>query len=372
MDDVRFSDRSLVKRLGAERYLLISLVSFAASVILTRLFLELTGYPQLGNSTLHIAHVLWGGLLLFIGGLLPLILANAWIYTASAILNGVGVGLFIDEVGKFITQNNDYFYPPAAPIIYAFFLLIALLYLYLRKPIQQTPRQLLYQVIHDLGEVLDHDLQPNEKAHMLRQLQEVIARAPDSNLELLARELTEFLESEALRLSIRPPTRMEKARRYLDSLGQIISQHWLTQPRSRLLLTVLLAVSGGVRLARLLWLYRQAHLDRALSELFLRTIENGLIQTPRALQWAIIRLALEGGFSLLMVGAALLLARRNEIGGTRLATLSLVMSLTTVNLLVFYFDQFSAVVITLWQFSLLMFVSLYRRWFLSSNGDWQS
>jgi hypothetical protein len=24
-----------------------------------------TGYPQIGNSTLHIAHVLWGGLLLF-------------------------------------------------------------------------------------------------------------------------------------------------------------------------------------------------------------------------------------------------------------------------------------------------------------------
>ncbi|MDI6694853.1 MAG: hypothetical protein QME21_07405 [Anaerolineales bacterium] len=371
MDGNLFSDRSLVKRLGAERYLLISLVSFAASVIVTRLFLELTGYPQLGNTTLHIAHVLWGGLLLFIGGLLPLILANAWIYTVSAILNGMGVGLFIDEVGKFITQNNDYFYPPAAPIIYAFFLLIALLYLYLRRPVQQTPRQLLYQVIHDLGEVLDHDLQPDEKAHMQRQLQEVIARAPDSNLELLARELMEFLDSESLRLFIRPPTRLEQTRRFLESLRKIISQRWLTQPRFRLLLASLLAISGGARLLRLLWLYRQAHLDRALTDLFLRTIESGLIQTPRALQWAIIRLALEGGFSLLMVGAAFLLARRSEFAGTRLATISLVMSLTTVNLLVFYFDQFGAVVTTLWQFSLLMFVSLYRSWFMQ-NGAWQT
>ncbi|MFN2236595.1 MAG: hypothetical protein ACK2U1_20385, partial [Anaerolineales bacterium] len=52
-----------VKREGAEKYLLYTLLSFAVSVVLTRLFLEITGYPKLGNSELHIAHVLWGGLL---------------------------------------------------------------------------------------------------------------------------------------------------------------------------------------------------------------------------------------------------------------------------------------------------------------------
>ncbi len=36
------------------------------TVIATRVYLELTGYPQLGNSVLHIAHALWGGLLLII------------------------------------------------------------------------------------------------------------------------------------------------------------------------------------------------------------------------------------------------------------------------------------------------------------------
>jgi malate dehydrogenase (oxaloacetate-decarboxylating) len=33
-------------------------------------------------------------------------------------------GLFVDEVGKFITQKNDYFLPLAAPIVYASLLLI--------------------------------------------------------------------------------------------------------------------------------------------------------------------------------------------------------------------------------------------------------
>src|SRR4051812_29696024 len=93
------SVRTPVRRESSERYILLSLVSFAASVVLTRTFLQLTGYPQLGNSQLHIAHVLWGGLLLFIASLLPLILANRWVFNLTAILSGVGVGLFIDEVG---------------------------------------------------------------------------------------------------------------------------------------------------------------------------------------------------------------------------------------------------------------------------------
>jgi len=109
-----------VRRRGAERYLQLTVLSFAASVSLTRLVLELTGYPQLGNSTLHIAHVLYGGVILYAASLIPLLYANRWAYTWGAILSGVGVGLFIDEVGKFITQSNDYFFRAAAPIIYAF------------------------------------------------------------------------------------------------------------------------------------------------------------------------------------------------------------------------------------------------------------
>ena len=106
--------RRPVERDGAAFYVLLTLLSFALSVVLTRLFLQLTGYPQLGGATLHIAHLLWGGLFLFIGALTMLIFANRWVYRLGAILTGIGVGLFIDEVGKFITRTNDYFYPPAA------------------------------------------------------------------------------------------------------------------------------------------------------------------------------------------------------------------------------------------------------------------
>src|SRR5215471_9422571 len=104
----RFSSqiRRPVRRQGAEQYLLVILVSFAGSVTLTRLFLALTGYPQLGGGELHIAHAL-----------VPLVFANRWAYLLGAALAGVGVGLFIDEVGKFMTRTNNYFYPLAAPIV---------------------------------------------------------------------------------------------------------------------------------------------------------------------------------------------------------------------------------------------------------------
>src|ERR687884_1588523 len=158
--------RRPVKRESAELYLMVTLVSFAGAVILIRLFLELTGYPQVGNSELHIAHVLWGGLLLFVAALLPLIFANRWVYKAGALLAGVGVGLFIDEVGKFITQNNNYFYPAAAPIIYAFFLLTVLVYLQVRRPRSRDARAELYRAFDKFEEVLDCDLSTEKRADL--------------------------------------------------------------------------------------------------------------------------------------------------------------------------------------------------------------
>lgn len=96
------SDRS-------SRLTLIVLVSCALTVALTRLFLVLTGYPQIGNSTFHLAHALWGGLALFLAGMMALIVQNRGAAVIIALLTGVGFGLFVDEVGKFITQKNDYF-----------------------------------------------------------------------------------------------------------------------------------------------------------------------------------------------------------------------------------------------------------------------
>lgn len=118
---------------GAERSLLLLIVSYVVAVVGTRWYLQATGYPQVGGGELHVAHMLWGGLLLVVAAILPLLLTGQAVRTISAILAGAGAGLFVDEVGKFITASNDYFYPVAAPLIYGLLLALVGVFVVVRR-----------------------------------------------------------------------------------------------------------------------------------------------------------------------------------------------------------------------------------------------
>ncbi len=224
--------RQPVRRPHSDTYLLLTLLSFALSVSLTRLFLVLTGYPQLGGGVLHISHVLWGGLLLFVAALLPLLIANRWVYRVTAILGGIGIGLFIDEVGKFMTASYDYFYAPAAPIIYAFFLICVLVYLRISKPRPRHPRSELYATLELLEEVLDHDLDEKEQREIKERLAFVIEQGDNPDLTNLAQGLYDYFDTNELALTPTHPgwlqrviTRLREFEdRYLDH-GRL--KNWL-------------------------------------------------------------------------------------------------------------------------------------------------
>ena len=73
----------------ASRLMLVVLVSCALTVALVRLFLVITGYPQIGNSTFHLAHALWGGLALLLAGVMALVVQNRGAAVIIALLSGI-------------------------------------------------------------------------------------------------------------------------------------------------------------------------------------------------------------------------------------------------------------------------------------------
>jgi len=115
-----------VRSLEGQNLLEIFFVTAVASVLGIRFFLALTGYPKLSPGNLHIAHVLFGGILMMLALVITLGYINKSAYYVAAVLGGFGFGAFIDELGKFITGDNNYFYRPTAALIYIIFVLIYL------------------------------------------------------------------------------------------------------------------------------------------------------------------------------------------------------------------------------------------------------
>ncbi len=105
-----------------ENFLVVAVIS----VLLIRLYLYLTGYPQIGFGGLHVGHVVFGGLLMLIAIFMALGFLSRPAYEWAAILGGIGFGTFIDELGKYLTQDNDYYFRPAVAIIYVTFILVYL------------------------------------------------------------------------------------------------------------------------------------------------------------------------------------------------------------------------------------------------------
>ena len=338
---------------------LLMLLAFGGAVVITRLFLELTGYPQIGSEIFHFAHALWGGLLLVIAVIITLVFINHWLYTLAAVLAGVGVGLFIDEVGKFITQSNDYFFPLAAPIIYAAFIIIVMVYLFLRQERETGVRAEMYSILADIQEVLDDDLEVSEHAQLVARLKPLCQQTQRPDLAALASSLLDYLQSGAVRIV---PDRERFYQRLLRQWGEF-ELRWLpiaTMRRLLVIIFVFMGMLGAIRFgtALLLVFGRRDLLSELISSIL---VSNPQVSGMNSLVWYLALVLMEGinGLLILLTLVAFLLHR--DEAAVQVGSASLIFTLTVINILSFYYHQFSVVLSSLLLFAVLLLIQSYRR-----------
>jgi hypothetical protein len=164
-----------------ESFFVAAVVSFLA----IRAFLAATGYPRLGGNGIHIAHMLWGGLLMLAALMLLLAYLDRSVQHVAAIVAGLGFGTFVDEIGKFVTADNDYFFRPAVAMIYVTFVALFLVGRALVGRRQLRPNEALANALALLAGTLGRRIETSERTR-IRQL---LRRADQgSELTVLVRQ----------------------------------------------------------------------------------------------------------------------------------------------------------------------------------------
>jgi len=361
LESLRRINRS-VRRAGSVKYLLLMLISFALSVTLTRIFLNITGFPKLGSGNLHIAHVLWGGLFLYIAAVLPLQFANRWVYSLSAVFTGFGMGLFMDEVGKFITSNNDYFYPPAAPIIYSFFIIASILYLQAKKNNVITDKAALFHAFDMMEEVLEHELDQEERTELITSLINIRDNSDDSQYRHLADELLHFVESEKV-------TTIDRRYFFTDHIYfkfiQFRKKYFSRRNIYVLIILSTLILSGYLFIYPFRFFWSISSIE-AINDVIKPYIQSQLITPASGLDWLTARVILEAMIGLILLVSSILLIFKKETLGISLAYLGMILLITTLNLLIFYYDQFSSIGLATIHIVILLLIIYYRTHFLKS------
>ena len=330
------------RRDEAERYLLVTIAAFALTVAGVRWFLEVTGYPKVGGGGLHVAHMLWGGLLLIVAVVLPLLLVGRRVLMASAIAAGIGVGLFIDEVGKFITEENDYFFAPAAPIIYGSLLLLVGLWLAVRRRRSRSAFDAMQAAAEAVGAGIEGRLNEAERDRVVARLSRA-RQSHDPAVAMIAERQAAILTSPEMGSLLVPPGWIAsgKARETLE--------RWLPTRVERVLIVLglawsaLVAVFAALLLLDVLWVGDPLDLP----------VPGGPIQVPEESIWTVLALLIAVGVGAANGVAAVLIVARRDRTGVRIATAAVLVDLVAGGLLTFYVEQFGAVASAVQQLILL-------------------
>jgi hypothetical protein len=139
-------------------------ITAITTILVVRFYLKITGYPQIGGSTLHISHLLPGMLLMLLALMVLLGAVNRAARGFAAVTGGLGFGLAWDELGKFITNDNNYFFHATPGLIYLTFVI---LYLIVRYSSQRrfTEDDYMANLLDLIKDAAIKDLDPREYQH---------------------------------------------------------------------------------------------------------------------------------------------------------------------------------------------------------------
>ncbi len=168
----------LIRNVSMRRLLDNLFVSAVATVLLIRAFLFLTGWPIIGGETLHIAHMLWGGFFMLASIILLLAFLGQKLQHWSALLGGIGFGFFIDELGKFITQDNDYFFQPTFMLMYIIFVGLYFIIRELEKKADLNDTERIVNALHLSEEAVLKVVDEEERQELLLLIQTPAGHEP--------------------------------------------------------------------------------------------------------------------------------------------------------------------------------------------------
>jgi hypothetical protein len=312
-----------------ERLLDTLLVFAVGTILIIRTQLWLTNYPQLGGHGLHIAHLLWGGLGMLIAIVLLLVYLNPIVRIAAAILGGIGLGFFIDELGKFLTSDNNYFFKPTAALLYIFFIVFFLSGRYLARRRGLSQREYLVNAIELTKDAATRTMTPAEKAKVLA----LLDRADQQNRMVAPlRTVIEQAETEHAEEN----TFVRFARRMRDGYFSIVERHWFTRA-----VTVVFALWALVTLAEIIGLVFELdpHLTREQVFRF-----SGSVTSKAGhfgfVEWADLISSCVAG---LLAAWGIVLLRHSRLAAYEMFERALLVSLFFTQVFVFIESQFGAV-----------------------------
>ncbi len=102
----------------------------------------------------------------------------------------------------------------------------------------------------------------------------------------------------------------------------------------------------------------------ALEDIARHLIEQGQVTGLYSLQWFFVGQALQGVVGIVLLAAALLMFTGRDRRGSQLGYFGLLASLTSVNLLTLYYNQFGNLLLIVIEFGLLLALLHYRRRYL--------